>query len=1316
MEANINKLAYSKFVMLRLMEFNLYNKASYRTFEKRYIINGMHRIAFLTVLIITCLLPSKAFSQSIETLEINWQKPIEYGLEGERNFKTIFFENAQYQFEKSELPFYYRRVDAANGREIISVQLEDPIFEMLTDEELALIKDRDAITTEVQVEVQNALIRKQGVSYVKFTPLRRNVAGQIEKLTSAKLNFAFGSSLTSKGSRRKSMTFASQSLLVSGAWFKIGVISDGVHKLSYNFLSQLGVDLESVDPRNLSLFGYGGGLLPRANDEARPDDMAEQAIQVVGEADGSFDKGDYVLFYGQDQVDWTYDSSENRFRHRLHTYSDTTYYYLSFDRGDAKRINLEPSPNLTPTQTVNSFDQYDYYEKDLTNLIKSGQIWVGESFNDNNAKQFNFSNPQLLVSEPASFEIYAVARAGVTSLFNINVANQNFQLSLGSTVLSRYETGFGRLARRSYNFTPNSTNLNFSLSYSKPQSVATGWLNYINVNYRSRLNLNLDQLSFRDVQSVGPNQITSFELTSNASNSPRVWEVTDQFNITEKTLQQSGNTFTFISETDELKEFVAFREADTLGVFPLGRVTNQNLHGLPQADLLIISHPLFLNQARELEEIHEGRGLRVNTVTPQQIYNEFSSGAADIIAMRSFIKMFYDRATNAEDLPKFVLLLGDASYDLKDRIKGNTNFILAFQSSNSLQPTASYISDDFIALLDDTEGEWRTSSVNVDKMDVGVGRLPAKTPSEASAMVQKIRRYLQTGTQQDWRNEIAFVADDGDGNIHMKQANDLSRIVGVTEPTYNLTKIYLDAFQQVSTSAGPRYPEVTNRISQAVESGSIIVNYTGHGGETGWTGERVLDIRTVNSWNNLDNLPLFVTATCEFTRFDDPFRTSGGELVLLNPNGGGIALLTTTRLVFSSPNYELNKSFYNRVFDRKPDGSFQTLGELIMKVKNDNANQTNTRNFSLLGDPSLTLPLPKYRVITSQINGNAMAGPADTLNALSKATVSGYVADLNGNKLNNFNGLVYPTVFDKERNVKTLSNDGGFVFDFKSRDNVLFKGKASVNNGDFSFEFVVPKDISYNFGEGKISYYASNNQEDANGSTSKLIIGGSNPNASSDEQGPEIELFLNDESFVYGGMTDRNPILLAKLRDEQGINTVGNGIGHDIVAILDGNTEDAFVLNEFYEADLDNYQSGQVNFPFKDLTEGKHTITLKAWDVANNSSETTIEFNVVEDREIAIDNLVNYPNPFTTNTEFIFQHNQPGIPLDVRLEIFTVSGKLVKSIDEVVVSEGFLARNIRWNGRDDFGDRIGKGVYVYKIKVRSRNGSVTEKFEKLVIL
>ncbi|MFB0926218.1 MAG: type IX secretion system sortase PorU, partial [Vicingaceae bacterium] len=544
-------------------------------------------------------------------------------------------------------------------------------------------------------------------------------------------------------------------------------------------------------------------------------------------------------------------------------------------------------------------------------------------------------------------------------------------------------------------------------------------------------------------------------------------------------------------------------------------------------------------------------------------------------------------------------------------------------------------------------------------------------------------------------------------------ANTLASKVEISNKDYNVNKVFFDAFKQEVTPGGARYPDVNKAIGEAVNKGSLVVNYTGHGGETGWGHERVLTVGDINGWTNGFGYPLFITATCEFSRFDDPNRTTAGELVLVNEHGG-LGLLTTVRLVYSAPNFQLNTSFYNEVFN-VVNNEYSTIGEIFLKVKNLNASDANNRNFTLLGDPALKLAYPIHDVYTTKINGLNISS-ADTIKALGKVTIEGEVKDRLGNKLTNYNGVIYPTVFDKKKAIVSLQNDGGNAFNFNLQTSKLFKGKVSVVNGDFSYSFVVPKDISYNYGEGKLSYYAENQVEDANGFYTNFYIGGTADNYAVDEIGPEIELFMNDSKFVFGGITDENPILLANISDVHGINMVGNGIGHDIIAVLDDKTEESFILNDFYEADLNSYQNGKVNFPFADLAEGRHKLTLKVWDVYNNSSEATIEFVVVKTKDIVIDRVYNYPNPFTTYTEFWFEHNQPGKDLFAQVQVFTVSGKLVKTLEKHVFSQGFRSTSITWNGLDEYGDKIGRGVYVYRLKVRTENYSVAEKYEKLVIL
>jgi len=507
-----------------------------------------------------------------------------------------------------------------------------------------------------------------------------------------------------------------------------------------------------------------------------------------------------------------------------------------------------------------------------------------------------------------------------------------------------------------------------------------------------------------------------------------------------------------------------------------------------------------------------------------------------------------------------------------------------------------------------------------------------------------------------------------------------------------------------------------------MDKGALIVDYIGHGSESGLAHERILGISDIKRWSNIDRMPLFMTATCEFSRFDDYKNVSAGEWVFLNEKGGGIALFTTTRLVFSSGNRRLNTEFYKYVFENDENGNRYRLGDILRLTKNSTGSDTNKLNFTLLGDPALKLSYPEFSIKTLTVNGKPVDQEADTLKAFSHVTVTGYIEDNSGNKLENFNGIVYPTVYDKYTKTSTLRNDGGSVLEFDVMNSVIYKGKASISNGDFSYSFIVPKDISYNYGYGKLSYYADNGENDAAGMDDRLIIGGSLESAGSDNEGPVIELYMNDSSFVFGGMTNESPVLVAYVSDINGINTTGNGIGHDITAILDDDNKNTFVLNDYYEAELNSYRSGVVKFPLSDLEPGSHQLKFKIWDAYNNSSEDYIEFFVRESEELIIDHLYNYPNPFTTKTSFYFEHNRANEDLDVLIQVFTLSGKLVKSIEFLsalgtqVNNDSFRVGPVDWDGLDEYGDSIGRGTYIYMIKVRDQQGNIAEEFQRLVIL
>lgn len=1243
----------------------------------------------------------------------------------------LMFEGAIFLGDDA-IPHLVENIPLRRGNEL-QVSLKNARFESLTEEEMEALEGID-FPTSIEISTSSFVERKQQYSRVAFVPLRKNnTTGRIEKLVSYELVTKEATNAALKAAPASS--FASNSVLQSGEWYKVAVSQSGLHKITYQDLEAMGMDVNSINPRNLNVYGNGGGMLPQPNNAFRYDDLQLNAIEVIGENDGSFDEGDYILFYAQGPHTWVQDSSVcGLFKHQFNVYSDKSYYFVTADRGVGRRVSTVASSSAPATHTITKFTDYAFHESDQYNLLKSGREWYGEEFDieTNYGFDFGFSN---VTNDPAYISTRLLAQStSVATSFSVRLNGSSIQ----TVTVPRVSGGYNRNAEDEFTCNQvqlSSGNTNVSFTYSKGGNPsAVGWLDYFDIILTRNLLMAGSQMPFRTLESVGAGNISEFRI-GNANGSVRVWEVTDPTNVTQRQLSLSGATASFKVETDSLRQFIAFNGGGLLSVEQVGRIGNQNLHGLSSVDMIIVAHPNFVGEAERLANFHEtneSNPLQVEIVTPEQVYNEFSSGAQDVTAIRDFMRMLYQRAgNNWQDMPRYLLLFGDASYDYKNRLSENTNYVPTYESLESLTPTISYASDDYYGLLDPNEGEWASSSS--DALDVGIGRFVVRTVEDARVVVDKIYRYEELNIADletehvctdgsvvtiapDWRNRIAFVADDEDSNMHLNQADQLATLVDTMYPEYNITKIYLDAYVQESTPGGQRYPEVNTAFNNEVNRGNLLVNYTGHGGELGLTHERVLGISDINGWTNSNNLAAFVTATCEFTRYDDPSRISAGELVHLNPDGGGIALFTTSRLVYSAPNFTLNRNFYLNLLAEQPWGP-PTMGDVIRMTKVASGGSVNNRNFLLIGDPAQRLAFPLHSVETLTINGDDINSFTDTINALQLVTVTGRMKNRNGQFMSDFEGVVYPTVFDKSTEVSTLGNDpGSSVRQFSVQKNLIYKGKASVTNGEFSFSFVVPRDIAYNYDFGRISYYAEGEGTNANGFFEDFVIGGSNDNAVADNQGPTIGLYMNDESFAFGGTTDENPTLLAVVSDSNGINTVGNGIGHDITAVLNENTNNTINLNEFYQADLDSYQSGRVVYPFSDLSEGTHTLKFKIWDVYNNSEEAYTEFVVAESANLALEHVLNYPNPFTTRTEFMFEHNQPCNSLDVQIQVFTISGKLVKTINETVVTSGFRNEPIAWDGLDDFGQKIGRGVYLYNLKVSTPDGQTAEQIERLVIL
>jgi hypothetical protein len=1070
------------------------------------------------------------------------------------------------------------------------------------------------------------------------------------------------------------------------------VEQDGIYRISFEELRDLGLD----SPSQVRIYGNGGAMLPETAGVA-PEGQQEIPVMMVCKTDGVFAAGDYILFYGQGPVVWRYNASALRFEHSLHLWDSHSVYFITSGAG-GKRIPTEPEPSAPANRQSSSFDEHILHEKELHNLLRSGRYWYGEYFNST-PQSFSFADPHWMSGEPASVDGAFIVRSTKTVRLEIR-CNDAPASMLNLPVPSDAVAAQSPFAAE---FLLPSGAVSVELTLHRDNDIyADGWLDYLRLNARKRLNMTASQMCFRDVRSIGKGNVTDFRITG-ASPDICVWDVTDMREIRQMTATLSGNELRFSAATDSLREFVAFRLSDgwLQPEIQKERLPNHNLHGM-DADMLIVTHPDFADAARELAELHRQKdALSVETVTTLQVYDAFSSGMQDPAAIRNFAKTVWEKSGRL----KYLLLMGDGSFDNRSILtrSGNaasgSHFMVTWQSEESLHNTRSYVSDDYFGILDDGAKTFGG------KLNIGVGRLPVQTGEQAQDMVNKIRKYMELPPGENRNNPIALLADDEDMNIHCEQSDSIAEYLRLQQPQYTVEKLYFDAFRQMPTADGHRYPEVTERLNSLLNNGCFLVNYIGHGNATGLSEERVLNTGIIDKWKH-KILPLFVAATCEFGRYDDDQRITAGEKTLLNPHGGGIALLTSTRLVYSSQNYLLTKNFFRALFAESTDGTVYRMGDFVRLSKNASGTSINKLCFALLGDPALRPPIPPDKVRTLS---------ADTLKANAEIRIRAEVTNRAGERLHNFNGTASVTVFDQPRTATTLNNDGNTTpVNFLVQTSALYRGTATVRNGLFEISFIAPRDINYARGYGKISYFAWSDATTATGADS-IATGGAGTTVE-DSVGPEIRLFMNDTLFRDGGITDRQPLLLAHLSDESGINTA-ESIGHGITATLTtGDASRSYLLNAYYEAAIDNYRKGRVAYRFPELATGEYVLLFSAWDAANNASQASLRFRVTPNGILQISNLYNYPNPFGDRTYIYFEYNYPDEPVDMEMQIFDVSGKLLRIVRQRLLTEGYTSGHLQWDGADAHGNHMRNGLYPYRILLRTSTGQEAVKTGKMMII
>ncbi len=1240
---------------------------------------------FLIVILLTTF-SLVGVSQTFERT-INWKQKIEITDEnGNRTF--LQFDNAEYN--NLRLPVYSELLPFKEEGKNYSLKLENVEFIALSAKEIEGIKNLETLKTTLVVQSGLVNLReKQGIQ-LSFVPLRKSANGQgYEKVVRFSIHLK---EIPLDWSANKNNTY--NSVLSTGNWFKFKTATTGIHKLTFSELQNMGI----TNLSKVRIFGNSTGMLSFMNSDERPDDLQELKFKVENST---------IYFYATGANRFEYSDYDKLFLPIVHLYADYSYYYITdtYDSGFDNKISTQLPPTETETLQITDYDAFRYHEENTYNLARSGRTWYGNRFDAELSQDFNFSFSNIKTDTPINSQVLMAAYSPISSKFTITSGGESKQLYInGSGKYRNASTGKAKIS-----YLPTSSNLSYNITYNRISNAEIGWLDKIVVNATCYLKFTTGQMPFLKYLPENEGEIVKYKI-SNINSNTSVWDITDPTKPEKVELVGNNTTKTFKTKYNKEQQFIAFDGAYYSPIISgagTGSIANQNLHATPgSTDYIIITHPNFASQAEEIAEIHRAEGLEVLVTTPSKIYNEFSSGMPDVSAMRDFVKMVYDRGQGNDKL-KYLLLLGDGSYDNKSTASSNSNFILTYQSENSVSQTLSYVTDDFFGLLDPGEGASKGF------IDIGIGRLPVSTVKEANEAVNKIRNYMAADNKGGWRNTLCFIADDEDSNVHMRDANIITEDVASAYPDFNIEKIYFDAYPQIVTSVGQRYPDVNEAFTNRVVNGSLIINYTGHGGEYGLGHERILTNSDIESWENLENLPLFVTATCEFSRFDNYEMRTSGERVFLNPNGGAIAMFTTTRLVYVSPNFRLNQAFYRHVFEKDENGNPNRLGDIIRKTKNEISGD-NKRNFTLLGDPALNLLYGQNQIKITTVNGANPRLLADTLQALGHVVIKGEVQNNRG-KMQNFNGFVDIKVFDKIKSVKTLNNDVKHgAFNYEVRNNAIYNGTSQVVNGEFEVEFIVPKDIRQNIGIGKISTYAYSQQTDAKGSNFDVFVGGYADDFVEDDQGPEIELFMNDDNFVSGGITDKNPMIFAKIFDESGINTVGNGIGHDITAIIDGNTTDVIVLNNDYQSVAGSFQDGTVSRFLYGLENGEHDLTLKVWDVHNNSSSASIDFIVLDSEALVIENLMNAPNPFYDNTKFYFEHNKAGETLKVDIKIFSLSGMLVGQITKTVDTEGYRAGP--FSTKTDADLHLSQGIYVYRVAVTAESGVTVTAAEKMIVV
>lgn len=1095
------------------------------------------------------------------------------------------------------------------------------------------------------------------------------------------------------------------SVLASGKWVRFEAPEEGIYKITRDMLSSYGIDANSVDPRTIKIYNNGGKMLPENLTSSKPEDLVENAILVSGESDGKFDANDYILFYGRGNHFWDYDTTSNQIKRYFHLYSKQNYYWITSGGSQGKRIQNKSSLNQAAHFTQSSTDAFADWDEDKINIMQSGRIFVGDLFQENsNSRTYMNKLDGRIDGTPVNYK-FSVVNASQNS-----VTLEVFENS--SRIYSKTLSGFGTsplVHRSGYEYTQTVTFnpeladdrslLKFQFNINSAESK--GYLDYFEISFKKELKAFNNYLLFF---SKDTSAVIEYDLSGFSNSNIKVFDITDYSNLKliSSPITQSGSEFRFQANEVEgsVSKYLAIGNDNFKSPSNPVEMANQNLHSIsPGAKFIIITNKAFEEQANRLKNYRENESkVKMSTIVVDidKIYNEFSGGILDVTAIRDFIKYAYDYWTVK---PEYVLLFGDGTYDYKNITGANNNFIPPYETTEYLDEVESYPMDDYFVRINGNDG----------KSDLAIGRLNVQTLTEAEICINKIIDYENNQDEGLWRSLITLVADDGlttqrdDGSLHTSQSETLADIY--IPKFFDIHKIYLAAYPTVITGFGRTKPAVNQAIIDAVNQGTLILNYIGHGSPELWAHENVfINSSSIPQMNN-DKYFLLTAATCDFGYFDKTDAQSGAELLMLKENSGAIGAFTATRPVYSDDNAALNNTFFNRLLGSPRDTLNYTIpiGKAFFLAKSSRTNR-NDNKFHYFGDPTVRLLVPQYTAQIDSVNGQVVNGLANVqIKALSSSRINGEIKKPDNSNWNDFNGEAILSVFDSERKVP-LEQLNNYVITLQG--GVIFRGKISITNGKFDAGFVVPKDISYQNQNGKIVVYFFNNNVDGIGYTENVIVGGTDSSAVNDGNGPEIDIYFDKISDNNSYLVSNDSKLIVDLSDQTGLNTTGTGIGHKIEGILNDKINNPIDFSNYFTGDLDSGgKSGKINYLLSGLENGDYKIDIKAWDVFNNFSTETSYFTIVNNDKLVVRDIYNYPNPFSSNTTFTFQQNLNS-PLNLKIKIYTIAGRLIKEIERNNVNEKFVT--VPWNGRDEDGSIIANGTYLYKLIVKTVDGKYSQ--------